>query len=246
MPDTPTTSMREVPSYRNIWVVLVVLAAVTAVIVVAALLIGGSSTPDFNGYWQSAPDQGVVIRLEGSDGSYTMSGIGVDDVTLHLSEKSSSALAGDMTYQGGAAMVQLALNGKGDQLTLALTAGETSQQVGTLTLTRVPGSLADLDARLADQRAKAKESAVKEGIHSLQVGVQSWAVDHADRYPDPSAVAKDKALGRYIDSWPKNPYTGQSMKQSEEPGDFTYERLDEGAGFKLTGHFEGGGSFSVP
>ena len=33
------------------------------------------------------------------------------------------------------------------------------------------------------QRDKAKESAVKEGVHSIQVGVQSYAVDNDDVYP---------------------------------------------------------------
>ncbi len=33
------------------------------------------------------------------------------------------------------------------------------------------------------QRDKAKESAVKEGVHSIQVGVQSYAVDNDDAYP---------------------------------------------------------------
>ena len=33
------------------------------------------------------------------------------------------------------------------------------------------------------QRNKAKDAAVKEGIHSLQVGVQSYAVDNSDTYP---------------------------------------------------------------
>ena len=33
------------------------------------------------------------------------------------------------------------------------------------------------------QRDKAKESAVKEGVHSIQVGIQSYAVDDNDAYP---------------------------------------------------------------
>ena len=34
-----------------------------------------------------------------------------------------------------------------------------------------------------NQRDKAKESAVKEGVHSIQIGVQSYAVDNSDTYP---------------------------------------------------------------
>ena len=34
-----------------------------------------------------------------------------------------------------------------------------------------------------NQRDKAKDAAVKEGIHSIQIGVQSYAVDNNDTYP---------------------------------------------------------------
>ena len=34
-----------------------------------------------------------------------------------------------------------------------------------------------------NQRAKAKDSSVKEGVHTVLVGVQSYATDHNDVYP---------------------------------------------------------------
>ena len=37
-----------------------------------------------------------------------------------------------------------------------------------------------------NQRDKAKDAAVKEGIHSIQIGVQSYAVDYTDTYPPPA------------------------------------------------------------
>ena len=39
-----------------------------------------------------------------------------------------------------------------------------------------------------NQRSKAKDAAVKEGIHSIQVGVQSYAVDNNDTYPTPGSA----------------------------------------------------------
>ncbi len=56
-----------------------------------------------------------------------------------------------------------------------------------------------------NQRDKAKDAAVKEGIHSIQVGVQSYAVDNSDVYPATGSV---NALlkGTYVDNWPKNPW----------------------------------------
>ena len=44
------------------------------------------------------------------------------------------------------------------------------------------------------QRDKAKESAVKEGVHSIQIGVQSYAVDYNDTYP--AAAAEPAADAR--------------------------------------------------
>lgn len=56
-------------------------------------------------------------------------------------------------------------------------------------------------------------NAVTEGIHSIQIGVWSWAVDNMDQYPDPSQVTAS-GLASYVDSWPTNPYTGQPTHES--------------------------------
>ena len=58
------------------------------------------------------------------------------------------------------------------------------------------------------QRDKAKEAAVKEGIHSIQVGVQSYAVDYNDTYP---ATVTSANMVSYVDNWPKNPWTNAAM-----------------------------------
>ena len=34
-----------------------------------------------------------------------------------------------------------------------------------------------------NQRTKAKDAGVKEGVHAIQIGIQSWAVDANDVYP---------------------------------------------------------------
>ncbi len=63
-----------------------------------------------------------------------------------------------------------------------------------------------------NQRVKAKDSAVKEGVHSIQVGIQSWAVDNNDNYPD--TCGQDTAttngdhtpVGAQVDNWPNDPF----------------------------------------
>ena len=77
-----------------------------------------------------------------------------------------------------------------------------------------------------NERDKAKDAAVKEGIHSIQIGVQSFAVDHYDNYPSATRV-KEAGMTNYVDNWPRNPYTGGPMTQGTGPGQFTYERAPD-------------------
>ncbi len=55
-------------------------------------------------------------------------------------------------------------------------------------------------------RQRAKDAAVKEGVHAIRVGVQSWAEDNDDTYP-PVATGTQANLGSYVDHWPTNPYS---------------------------------------
>ena len=92
-----------------------------------------------------------------------------------------------------------------------------------------------------NQRTKAKDASVKEGVHSIQVGIQSYAVDNNDTYPVATAVVSTGAVGTTIDSWPNNPFVAGAvpMGQSVNKGDFTYA-LDATLGYKLAGHLNTG------
>jgi prepilin-type N-terminal cleavage/methylation domain-containing protein len=78
------------------------------------------------------------------------------------------------------------------------------------------------------ERSKAKDAAVKEGVHAIQVGVVAWAADHNDTYPVDSDVTSLKWNGQpsdfsaYVMPWPANPFTGASMRSSYSVGDYTY------------------------
>ena len=103
------------------------------------------------------------------------------------------------------------------------------------------------------QRSKAKDASVKEGIHSVQVGVQSYAVDHSDTYPaaiTTNAVLVDASGKAYVDNWPKNPFTNVLMKDSTASGDYTYT-IPASNTFRLVGHLSNTatnptGDFTVP
>ena len=84
-----------------------------------------------------------------------------------------------------------------------------------------------------NQRDKAKVAAVKEGVHSIQVGVQTAAIDSsADLYPAVAAVAK-ATMTTYIDNWPDNPFAGGIMVNGTNPGTFWYKT--NGAGGTAAG-----------
>ena len=92
-----------------------------------------------------------------------------------------------------------------------------------------------------NQRDKAKDSAVKEGIHSIQIGVQSYAVDQNDNYPGGTDV--NFLSGSYVDNWPKNPWGVVGMSNAGTKGNYSYST--SGSTFSLTG-FLANGSFKVP
>jgi type II secretion system protein G len=87
------------------------------------------------------------------------------------------------------------------------------------------------------QRDRAKESAVKGGVHNIELGVGSYGVDHGDLYP--AAVSKallvDASGTAYVDVWPQNPWTASDMIQGSARGDFDYTLGAGGDSFTLTG-----------
>jgi prepilin-type N-terminal cleavage/methylation domain-containing protein len=103
-----------------------------------------------------------------------------------------------------------------------------------------------------NQRAKAKDAAVKEGVHSIQIGVQSWAVDNNDIYPTVANVAKTGEVGSLVDQWPNNAFKAGAVAMEQQAatfGDYFYEEVTVGtvarADFKLKGNLNGTKFFTV-
>ena len=100
-----------------------------------------------------------------------------------------------------------------------------------------------------NQRQKAKDATVKGGVHNIELGLASYAIDHTDTYP--AAVSKatlvDSSGKAYVDNWPKNPYqTGADMQESAANlGDYHYTQIGGGSSFTLVGHMSAGG-WTVP
>lgn len=110
---------------------------------------------------------------------------------------------------------------------------------------RVAGVVAN--GLATSQRTKAKNAATIENIHILQIAIQSWAVDHNDRYPRASLVRRGTKLRVYIDSgWPRNPWNHKPMRPGRLRGRYTYKRFDDGRFYRLVGHLARGKKYVVP
>jgi prepilin-type N-terminal cleavage/methylation domain-containing protein len=101
-----------------------------------------------------------------------------------------------------------------------------------------------------EQRQKAKDSAVKEGIHTIQLGIEKWVVDQHAQYPSDGQVGKNlpasEPIGNYVQFWPKNPFSAIDMAEGTIAGDYTYTQLDGGVSYTLAGHLHNSSSFTVP
>jgi len=108
-----------------------------------------------------------------------------------------------------------------------------------------------------NQRQKAKDAGVKEGVHSIQIGIQSWAVDQNDAYPNvvdettaPSNGTNPVAVGTLLDKWPADMFNSEPMVNVgggtwDNPGDFTYTLNAAGDDYTLTGQLSAGKTFTA-
>jgi type II secretion system protein G len=96
-----------------------------------------------------------------------------------------------------------------------------------------------------NQRDKAKNSGVKGGVHTIELGIAAYAIDNGDLYPDVSAVNQSGLVGAQVDNWPKNPWTTVYMQQGTNHGDYTYTLGAASTSFSIAGHMTTG-DFVVP
>ena len=74
----------------------------------------------------------------------------------------------------------------------------------------------------------------------------TWSTNNNNLYPTSADVTEAGGVATYVNPWPTNPYTGQPMKPGTQPGDYTYEQLNGGAGYKLTGYISNGLTYTLP
>ncbi len=205
-----------------------VLAALTAAVLVTAALTaalaacGGEARADdpLVGFWLGggSPDGMTMVQV-GKDGD--------EYVVL----TNPDAPAGDAVKEGDslivdshAVMMTLTPAGQ-DQLDLTFS-GTMFASPQSVVLKRVD------ETQYAD-------ASVAAGLAVLERGLAMWKAGGGEQYPPAREVAADGLLGQMV-RWPSNPFTGGPMEQGDDPGDFTYERLDGGAAYTLTARLSDG------
>lgn len=80
------------------------------------------------------------------------------------------------------------------------------------------------------------DSAVKEGIHTIQIGIETYAVDHDDRFPPPSMVDA-RHFGEYVERWPTTErWGGEPLRAGDGPGEFEYRVNADCTAYRLVGY----------
>ena len=86
---------------------------------------------------------------------------------------------------------------------------------------------------------QARNATVVEGIRSIQVGLDAFAVETGGHYPLPWNLGPDVFTGPdgtpFVAVWPTNPYNHQPMAGYNEAGDCQYHTNDDLTGYTLVG-----------
>ena len=85
-----------------------------------------------------------------------------------------------------------------------------------------------------------RAAAAIQGAHMIQVAIQSWAVDHGDRYPKVGLLNGNQVGEGLEGGWPENPWTGQPMVPGSGLGNFTYKLAADRKSAVLIVHGENG------
>jgi hypothetical protein len=102
----------------------------------------------------------------------------------------------------------------------------------------------DVAPIINEQIEIARENSVRDGVTTIQAGVEAWAADHDGTYPSAARVSAQRLVAAdgtaYVDVWPSNPFSGGSMTQGNGAGRFLYDRGPGGASYSITGYGEDG------
>jgi hypothetical protein len=227
------------------WLLLLAFLCVAG-LAVASCGEGDSATEDMTGYWSWETDEETTVKVEDLNGEYTLKGLSPSAVAMDPADDGGYVIP-DWRWRGRSATASVRL-ADGGVLTFEVVeksgGGEPATML-TMDFVRASDEPDVLDTRIADQETQYKGALMQEGAHNLQVAVQSWQVDHDGEAPPVDEVQPGGGIAKYVEAWPDNPYSGGPMEPGKDPGDYTYERVSTGRGYRITGHLQDG-DFTVP
>lgn len=254
----------------TLWIVLAVAAiAVAAVILVWAFAVRDTGD-QFVGIWAPVSGEGGGLEVGKDDGNFfvamyaaDLSFIGRypavrdgDTLTFRLSGEEGGQGLTDarLTYVEDRDALLLEVAGGGtateyvrvDALEAAPTPTPVPVPTPTASLTGSPTGSPSPTPSPTGTDTTEKDRDVVDGIVAIQVGLLNWRTANGNVFPPASEVSQSGGVGEYVSPWPTNPYTGQPMAPGDQPGDFTYEQLNGGEGYRLVGHLANGFTFTVP
>jgi len=257
----------------TVWAVLAVASVAILALVLLWAFVLRDGGEQFVGSWAPVSGEGGGLVITSQDGDFE---VAMYDTDLELTGTYPAAQDGDaLTFkftdtqsQLGMVEARLTHDEERDILTLrlsamgqegaplefarvdALEAGPTrAMPVITPTPTASPsaspsGSPSPTPSPTGTDTAQYDEQ-VAAAIVQIQVGVLNWATDNGG-YPPVEQVTADAGVGQYVTPWPTNPFTGQPMVAGDQPGDYTYEQLEGGQAYRITGHLANGLPYTVP
>lgn len=260
----------------TVWLIVVLaLAAALAIVLVWAYVLRDTGE-QFVGTWAPADGGGGGLVVSLRDGDFTVAVFDTDlepsgtypavrdgdDLTFRFTDTQSGRglMKARLTHVDERDVLVMRLTWAGTQgasqeyMRVDALRAETPPPAPAPAVTTMPtaspsaspsGSPVPLPSPTASDTTQSDQQVV-DGIVAIQVGVLNWSMAHGDMFPAPVDVAQDGAVGELVSPWPRNPFSGQPMATGTEPGDYTYEQLNGGRGYKLVGHLAGGLTFTVP
>lgn len=256
-------------------VVVLVVAALAVVWALLLRSSSDSAARDFVGTWMPSDGSGGGLVIKQTDGGLTvaaydrqllMAGTAEGDVKDGKLELTLPAAALGLegadravtiTYQSGSDRLLLvaALERGGPaelkrtySRTDVLQPAQTTAPVPTSTPTPTPSPSTSGTASPSPSPSTSAppDQQVIQGIISIQMGIQSWAAANNGVYPTQAEVSSTGGVAQYVDPWPTNPYSGQPMAPGTSQGDYTYEQLNAGQAYRLTGFLSNAQKYVVP
>jgi hypothetical protein len=260
---------------RVVWFALVGIALGLVLAAAFVLLTRGPDLEPFVGTWGPTADSlgplgGLVVEAEDDAAAVTIYSAEVEAIATVAAAWEDDDLvvsfadAGPLVEGGGPATLRLAHSADDDHLVATLeSAGGTAVQrlarVSSLgpgpaetspapapAATPAPTPTATPTTTGSPTPTASPDDEVRAAITRLQVGVLSWAAEHGGIFPPANEVTAAGEVGALVDPWPDDPFSGAPMQPGSTPGDYMYEQLDAGQGYRLTGYLSDGATVVVP